>query len=98
MRTAGKEMTRLRREIGALSSFDRHNGDLVMSNASSQSNGSASIPAVSRPEERAAANERTRSFPFRFPRDRRQLGGQFSVEENSRRLLRFFYFERRLMQ
>src|SRR5262249_52498603 len=27
-----------------------------------------------------------------------QLGGRFTVEENGRRLLRFFYFERRLMQ
>src|SRR5204862_5158745 len=26
------------------------------------------------------------------------LGGKFSVEENGRRVLRFFYFERRLMQ
>jgi hypothetical protein len=28
----------------------------------------------------------------------RKMGGKFTVEENSRRLLRFFYFERRLMQ
>jgi hypothetical protein len=55
------------------------------------------IPTVSRPEERAAAAERSRSYPYRFPMDRRQLGGKFSVEENSRRLLRFFYCERRLM-
>src|SRR5262245_31842158 len=39
-----------------------------------------------------------RAYPYRFPRDRRQLGGRFSVEENARRLLRFFYFARRLMQ
>jgi len=56
------------------------------------------IPTLSRPEERGAAAERIRAYPYRFPRDRRQLGGKFSVEENARRLLRFFYFERRLMQ
>lgn len=61
-------------------------------------NGTATIPTVSRPEERAAAAARSRSFPYRFPRDRRHLGGKFTVEENARRLLRFFYFERRLMQ
>jgi hypothetical protein len=56
------------------------------------------IPIASRAEERTAANERARAYPYCFPRDRRQLGGKFSVEENGRRLLRFFYFERRLMQ
>src|SRR6478672_10129663 len=56
------------------------------------------IPAVSRPNERAAALERRQAYPFRFPSDRRQLGGKFSVKENARRLLRFFYFERRLAQ
>src|SRR5438034_9089199 len=56
------------------------------------------IPAVSRPDERAAALERRRAYPFRFPSDHRQLGGKFSVKENARRLLRFFYFERRLAQ
>jgi len=61
-------------------------------------NGPKTIPTISRPEERAAAAERARAYPYRFPRDRRQLGGQFSVEENARRLFRFFYFERRLMQ
>src|SRR2546429_9999590 len=61
-------------------------------------NGQTSIPTISRPEERAAAAERARAYPYRFPRDRRHLGGQFSVEENARRLFRFFYFERRLMQ
>src|SRR5256885_6605406 len=73
------------------------------SNQSTPANGNpdssgASIPTVSRPDERAAAAERARAYPYRFPRDRRQLGGQFSVEENARRLFRFFYFERRLMQ
>lgn len=56
------------------------------------------LPTASRPDERAAAGERRKSYPYRFPRDRRQLGGHFSVQENARRLLRFFYFERRLAQ
>src|SRR5687767_681478 len=58
----------------------------------------ATLQPVSRPDERSAALERSRAYPYRFPRDSRQLGGKFSVEENGRRLLRFFYFERRLMQ
>src|SRR5436309_15641163 len=49
-------------------------------------------------DQHAAAAERRRTFPFRFPRDPRLLGGKFTVAENARRLLRFFYFERRLMQ
>ena len=53
---------------------------------------------VSRPEERVAAAERQAGFPYRFPRDPRKLGGKFSVEENARRMLRFFYLERRIMQ
>src|SRR5258706_25203 len=57
-----------------------------------------SIPTESREDERRAAAERARAYPYRFPQDRRQLGGKFSVAENARRLLRFFYFERRLMQ
>jgi hypothetical protein len=56
------------------------------------------FPTASRPEERAAAVERAQGFPYRFPRDRRQLGGRFSVQENARCLLRWFYLERRLMQ
>lgn len=31
---------------------------------------------------------------FNFPKDHRRLGGDFSVEENVKRLLRFFLFER----
>src|ERR1051325_9975407 len=58
----------------------------------------AAIPAVSIAHQREAAQDRRAAYPYRFPRDRRQLGGKYSVEENSRRLLRFFYFERRLMQ
>jgi hypothetical protein len=58
----------------------------------------ATIPYASVPGQREAAAERRKSFPYRFPRDGRLLGGKFSVAENARRLLRFFYFERRLMQ
>ncbi len=56
------------------------------------------LPTASRPAERAAAGDRREAYPYRFPRDGRQLGGHFSVQENARRLLRFFYFERRLAQ
>src|SRR5258706_13948525 len=63
-----------------------------------QSHATAQLPSASRSTERAAAGERARAFPYRFPRDPRHLGGKFSVEENARRLTRFFYFERRLMQ
>jgi hypothetical protein len=59
---------------------------------------SGEIPPVSRPADRQAAAQRRSAFPYRFPRDGRQLGGKFSVAENARRLLRFFYFERRLAQ
>jgi len=58
----------------------------------------APIPAISRPEERSAAAERRSAFPYKFPRDTRKLGGKFTVEENARCLLRFFYIERRLAQ
>ena len=56
------------------------------------------IPAISFAHQRAGAEERKKTYPYRFPRDGRQLGGKYSVTENARRLLRFFYFERRLMQ
>lgn len=56
------------------------------------------ISAISFAHQRTAAEERRRAFPYRFPRDGRQLGGKYTVAENARRLLRFFYFERRLMQ
>src|SRR5437762_12273280 len=56
------------------------------------------LSANSRSADRQAATGRSRSYPYRFPRDFRRLGGKFSVEENGRRLLRFFYWERRLMQ
>src|SRR6266704_3163818 len=59
---------------------------------------SGTIPTVSFAHQRDAAEERRQAYPYRFPRDRRQLGGKYSVEENARRLRRWFYFERRLMQ
>lgn len=58
----------------------------------------ATITALSLTGQREAAAERRARYPFRFPVDRRQLGGRFNVKENGRRLLRFFYLERRLMQ
>ncbi len=58
----------------------------------------AIIPPVGVVGQREAAVERKARYPFKFPRDTRPLGGKFTVKENSRHLLRFFYFERRLMQ
>ena len=55
------------------------------------------IPARPVAGQREAALERKARYPFKFPRDTRPLGGKFTVKENARRLLRFFYFERRLM-
>jgi hypothetical protein len=57
---------------------------------------SAGMPPASRADEREAAGERRAAFPYRFPRDARKMGGKFTVQENARRLLRFFYLERRL--
>jgi bacterioferritin (cytochrome b1) len=54
------------------------------------------IPAASKPDQRTAAAERRAKFPYRFPRDNRKMGGKYTVAENARRLMRFFYFERRL--
>jgi hypothetical protein len=56
------------------------------------------IPYIPIAGQREAAAERKKTFPYRFPRDPRLLGGKFTVAENSRRLLRYFYFERRLTQ
>jgi len=56
-----------------------------------------SLNAISLTGQREAAAERRAKYPYRFPGDRRQLGGKFTVKENSRRLIRFFYLERRLM-
>ena len=69
-----------------------------MSSQTSSNSNEASIPYVAVAGQRQAAAERKRAFPYRFPRDPRLLGGRFTVSENARRLLRFFYFERRLMQ
>ena len=67
------------------------------SNGTDEIRRSDEFPLASRPEEHAAAHERTRQFPYRFPKDTRPLGGKFGVDENARRLMRYFYFERRLM-
>jgi hypothetical protein len=56
------------------------------------------IPPATRAEERSAAAERRAKYPYKFPRDTRRLGGKYTVAENSRRLMRFFYLERRLAQ
>ncbi len=69
--------------------------------ADNSSNGHSSnetIPYIPVAGQREAAAERRKAYPYRFPRDPRLLGGKFTVAENARRLLRFFYFERRLMQ
>ncbi len=69
-----------------------------MTDTNGAHHGAEVFGAVSRPEERGAAIERQRGHPYRFPRDARQLGGRYTVAENQRRLLRYFYFERRLAQ
>src|SRR5258705_11458422 len=58
----------------------------------------STIPTVSLAHQRAAAEDRKQAYPYRFRRDPRQLGGKYSVAEKARRLLRFFYFERLLME
>ena len=65
---------------------------------SSSGNSPGPFPAQSWSEERAEAMRRKSDFPYRFPVDHRPLGGKFSVAQNAQRLLRFFYFERRLAQ
>ncbi|HWF44218.1 MAG TPA: hypothetical protein VG537_06220, partial [Candidatus Kapabacteria bacterium] len=35
---------------------------------------------------------------YNFPKDLRRLGGDFTVEENQKRLLRFFLFERNILR
>ncbi len=54
------------------------------------------IEPASRPQQRQAAEVRRKAYPYKFPRDQRKMGGKYTVEENSRRLLRWFYLERRL--
>src|SRR5262245_1567130 len=66
--------------------------------SSSTSNPTAEIPYTPVPGQREASAARRQAYPYRFPRDHRLLGGKFTVAENARRLLRFFYFDRRLMQ
>ena len=56
------------------------------------------IAPVFRPEQRAKAAERRKAYAYKFPRDTRKIGGKFTVDENQRRLLRWFYLERRLSQ
>src|SRR6266508_3817856 len=68
-----------------------------MSSQTTSNANEASIPYIPVAGQRQAAAERRRTFPYRFTRDPRLLGGKFTVAENARRLLRFFYFERRLM-
>ncbi len=54
------------------------------------------LSPASRPAERAAAAARRAAFPYRFPRDQRLIGGAYTVAENARRLMRYFYLARRL--
>src|SRR5262245_7621418 len=68
-----------------------------MSQAPAHPNGST-IAYQPVPGQREAAAERKKAYPYRFPHDPRLMGGKFTVAENARRLLRFFYWERRLTQ
>ena len=65
-----------------------------------EGNGSATpatrYPVVSVGSGKEEAAERRRAFPYRFPRDPRIMGGKFTVKDNADRLMRYFYFERRL--
>lgn len=56
------------------------------------------LPPATRPDQRAEAARRRAAYPYKFPRDNRKIGGKFTVEENARRMQRFFYFERRIAQ
>ena len=67
-------------------------------NGSANGSHKGDFPIASRPEQRIAAAERRKAYPYKFPRDMRKMGGRFNVDENQRRLLRYFYLERRLMQ
>jgi hypothetical protein len=66
--------------------------------ASSASNGQQHDPAVSWPNapELRGSGEPLRRF--NFPKDQRRLGGDFTVEDNVKRLLRFFLFERSVVR
>jgi hypothetical protein len=78
--------------------FDSMSTPTSANGSSPEPGNAATIPYAPVAGQREAAEQRRRAFPYQFPRDLRQLGGKFTVEENARRLLRFFYFERRLMQ
>src|SRR5882672_3005880 len=69
-----------------------------MSDTAPTSPAQTTIPTISFAHQRTKAEERRAAYPYRFPRDLRQLRSTYSVRENARRLQRFFYFERRLMQ
>ena len=74
--------------------YDGHRGNGIAVEKSA----TQEIPPILKPEAQQAAAQRREAFRYRFPRDNRPLGGKFSVAENARRLLRFFYLERRLAQ
>src|SRR5215468_1897498 len=74
------------------------NGCAAAASAAAAVPATAEIPYTAVPGQREASAARRRAYPYRFPRDSRLLGGKFTVAENAQRLLRFFYFERRLMQ
>jgi hypothetical protein len=54
------------------------------------------VPAASRPEERFAAEQRLREFPFRFPNSHLRLGGSYTVAKNAQILQRCCHLHRRL--
>src|SRR5687768_3712990 len=62
---------------------DRAPSDFSIRPDPGKPNNKHEIPTVSRADERSAASERARTYAYRFPRDRRQLGGKFSVQENA---------------
>ena len=68
------------------------------SNGKEKKGQAGEFPPNSFPEAREAAESRRRAYPYRFPRDTRQLSGKFTVKANADQLVRFFYFERRLAQ
>ncbi|MBI2434012.1 MAG: hypothetical protein HYV26_14210, partial [Candidatus Hydrogenedentes bacterium] len=57
---------------------------------------STRYPVVNLGNGKEEALARRLAFPYKFPRDLRQMGGKFTVKESAERLQRFFYFERRL--
>ncbi len=69
-----------------------------MSQQSENGTTSPTVNSTLHSEQHAAAAQRRAAYPYRFPKDRRRMGGKFTVEEGAQRLLRFFYLERRLGQ